>query len=50
MEFLKNEYKVPQTRVIEVNVLKVLCASILEGKNTEKITVSGNSYGDDNFE
>lgn len=48
MEFLKNEYKVPQTRVIEVKSQGLLCFS-QEG-NTEKVTVSGNSYGDDNFE
>ena len=48
MEILgsKKTYKAPLAKVVEVNVQGVLCQST----GTEKFSMSGNSYDDDDFE
>lgn len=42
-------YETPQTLVLEVNIKKILCQSILEGDGTEKFNYSDRHYGDDDF-
>lgn len=46
--FMKS-YETPQTLVLEVNIKKILCQSILEGDGTEKFNYSDRHYGDDDF-
>lgn len=42
----KKAYKAPQAKTIEVNVQGMLCQST----GTEKFSMSGNSYGEDDWE
>ena len=42
-------YKAPQTKVVKVNVQRVLCQSQL-GENTESFTLGSYSYDESNWD
>ena len=46
----KKTYKTPLAKILELKARKVLCQSVPEGRNTEKVTLGGYSYDDDDFE